>query len=513
MTRILIPRSDSISAKIIEPSDFEKLFTDDVVPDYKKSGLVLSGSSGLTLHVSAGVARVNGLYIESTAQETISGLTASDVNYIYITIARDSNSEPESWSFTKNLTGTTPTDSFFLGTATTNGTTVTSVDQGLVKDKAFPKLGFVYFGDGVDGDVTMSSNTNIAEVKHYDNLTINSGVTLTSTASTEATLIFKVKDTLTINGTINMDGKGGTAGVGKTGGSGGAGGVFSHGTTNLQGPPTPGKRGLPGLVGGLGQIGNADTHRLESGVGGSGAGGATKSMEIGYSTTIVHSTGYGSGVFSAASNNASVNVSGPWQTINGLRTDESATGEILNQPGLANAPNTRLNDPFYISTNLPQFFGGGGSGGTSGMGGAGGGSSPPASGGGNGGSGGSGANSGAGGNGGGGIIICARNIVIANSGVITADGANGTAGSNATTRGNAGADGSVGSYGGGGGGGGGGEGGQIVLLYETFTNNGSSNITSTGGTGGTAGTSTTTSQNGGAGGNGTAKTLKQIDLS
>ena len=43
MTRILIPRSDSISAKIIEPSDFEKLFTDDVVPDYKKSGLVLSG--------------------------------------------------------------------------------------------------------------------------------------------------------------------------------------------------------------------------------------------------------------------------------------------------------------------------------------------------------------------------------------------------------------------------------------------------------------------------------------
>ena len=68
MTRILIPRSDSVSAKIIEPSDFEKLNTDDIVPDYKKSGLILSGASGLTLHVSAGVARLKGLYIESTAQ-------------------------------------------------------------------------------------------------------------------------------------------------------------------------------------------------------------------------------------------------------------------------------------------------------------------------------------------------------------------------------------------------------------------------------------------------------------
>ena len=28
---------------------------------------------------------------------------------------------------------------------------------------------------------------------------------------------------------------------------------------------------------------------------------------------------------------ASVNVSGPWKTIHGLRTDESAAGEILNQ--------------------------------------------------------------------------------------------------------------------------------------------------------------------------------------
>ena len=511
MTKILIPRSDSVSAKIIEPSDFEKLNTDDIVPDYKKSGFTLSAGSGLAVNVSSGVVRLKGLYLESSASETVSSLTASDVNYIYVKLARDSASEAESWDFFKNLTGVTPTDAFFLGTATTNGSTVTSVDQGLVKDKAFPKLEFIYFGDGVDGDVTMSTNTNIGEVKHYDNLTINSGVTLTSTASTEATLIFKVRDTLTINGTVSMDSKGGTAGVGKTGGGGGQGGVFSHGVTNLSGPPTSGKMGIPGLVGGLGQIGNNDTHRLESGTGGAGAGGTGGDMVVGYSTVITHGDGYNSGSFSGMSP-PSTNVSGPWQTIHGLRSD-SAVGEILNQPGLANTPNTRLNDPFYISTNLPQFFGGGGSGGTSGKGGNGGASAAPGSAGGAGGDGGSGANSGAGGNGGGGIIICAKNIVIASTGVITADGVNGTAGSNATARGSAGGDAAFGGYGGGGGGGGGGEGGQIVLLYETFTNNGSSNITSTAGTGGVAGTSITSSQNGGAGGNGTAKTLKQIDLS
>ena len=117
MSRILIPRSDSISVKIIEPSDFEKMFSSDILRDYRKSGFAITAGSGLAVNIAVGIARVKGLYVESNASESVASLTANSPNYIYITLARDSNSEAESWSFTKNTTGTTPADSFPLGTA------------------------------------------------------------------------------------------------------------------------------------------------------------------------------------------------------------------------------------------------------------------------------------------------------------------------------------------------------------------------------------------------------------
>ena len=117
MSRILIPRSDSLSAKIIEPSDFEKYFSSDIIRDYRKSGFAITAGSGLAVNIAVGVARVKGLYIESNAVESVASLTASSPNYIYITLARDSNSEAESWSFTKNTSGTTPADTYFIGNA------------------------------------------------------------------------------------------------------------------------------------------------------------------------------------------------------------------------------------------------------------------------------------------------------------------------------------------------------------------------------------------------------------
>ena len=136
MSRILIPRSDSLSAKIIEPSDFEKMFSSDIVRDYRKTGLVITAGSGPSIDIALGTARVKGLYIEATASENVGSLTASSPNYIYITLARDSNSEAESWSFTKNTTGTTPADSFPLGTVVCGGSTVTTVDQTAIIDSA-----------------------------------------------------------------------------------------------------------------------------------------------------------------------------------------------------------------------------------------------------------------------------------------------------------------------------------------------------------------------------------------
>jgi len=134
MSRILIPRSDSQSVKIIEPSDFEKYFSSDIVRDYRKSGFVITAGSGLAINIAVGVARVKGLYVESDASESVGSLTASSPNYIYITLARDSNSEAESWSFTKNTTGSLPADSFFIGNAVCGGSTVTTINQTEVVD-------------------------------------------------------------------------------------------------------------------------------------------------------------------------------------------------------------------------------------------------------------------------------------------------------------------------------------------------------------------------------------------
>ena len=134
MSRILIPRSDSISAKIIEPSDFEKMFSSDIVKDYRKTGMVITAGAGLSVNISAGVIRLKGLYLESDATENIASLTANAVGYIYVTLARDSNSEAESWSFVKSASGTTPADSFALGTIVCDGSSVTTVNQTTVVD-------------------------------------------------------------------------------------------------------------------------------------------------------------------------------------------------------------------------------------------------------------------------------------------------------------------------------------------------------------------------------------------
>jgi len=185
MSRILIPRSDSLSAKIIEPSDFEKYFSSDIVRDYRKTGLVITAGSGLSVDISAGVVRLKGLYLESDASENVGSLTASSPNYIYLTMTRDSNSEAESWSFTKNTTGTTPADSFVLGTVVCGGSTVTTVDQTSVVDNA------LVINTGEDSAVT-------AKTVAIGDYTTPSAVTASSSATSFAVANIKDNNTSTI---------------------------------------------------------------------------------------------------------------------------------------------------------------------------------------------------------------------------------------------------------------------------------------------------------------------------
>jgi len=442
MTRILIPRSDSVSAKIIEPSDFENLWSSDILRDYKHSGFTMTAGSGLTVNMAVGKARVKGLFIESTAIENVASLTASTTNYIYITLARDGNSEAESWSFTKNTSGTTPTDSFFIGKAVTGGSTVSSVSQAGVisKPELVRRNPDVYFGDGSDGAVTISTNTSLDSTKQYTDLTINAGITLSPTANENSTIVLFCTGTFTLNGTINTSGKGGAGGIGgqvstKNGRS------HAHSQTHEAG--REGYAGQPGVQGFGGTV--------NSGSGAGGAGGTGEASAGG--------SGYG------------------YPSI----------------PGVKNVPYMSRNVAYSVATSALPVFGSGGSGG-SGAGGGGGANyslTQP-------GDGTIGGIGGAGGDGGGGVIICAKTIILASGSTINTSG---SAGSNGVDSAAPAAVTTPGGQGGGGGAGGGGEAGSIILLYESLTNNGT--ITKTGGAGGTgAGSGSRVGGNGATGSDG-----------
>jgi len=126
--------------------------------------------------------------------------------------------------------------------------------------------GFAMFGDGIDGDVTISSNTTITQVnfraiKRYNNLTIDGGFSLRGDASSIVTMIF-VKGTLTIGSGSTIQGRAGSFGVGGVGGNGGgSGGAGGNSNSSLQlfarsvigpgdgGAATIGAYGGPGVSG------------------------------------------------------------------------------------------------------------------------------------------------------------------------------------------------------------------------------------------------------------------------
>lgn len=93
------------------------------------------------------------------------------------------------------------------------------------RDIGAMEWGLAIFGDGSDGDVIISTNTNLARDMFYNSLTINPGITL----SNNGFRVF-VKETLTNNGTIKATGNSsGTLKPGSAGGSGGSNGASNPG--------------------------------------------------------------------------------------------------------------------------------------------------------------------------------------------------------------------------------------------------------------------------------------------
>ena len=458
MAKILIPRSDSVSVKTIEPSDFESYFSNDYMNDYIVSGFTLTAGTGLAVNISTGTARVKGLFANNTTSSSKGSLTASNTNYIYVTLARDTNNEAESWSFTSNTTGTTPTDSLLIGTATTNGSGVTAV--AVPSDYKYPLVNSWLFGSGQDGDATLSGNTTLNEDKYYNDLTINSGVTVTTNSRKKIVLF--CKGTLTLNGTISVNGRGGTGGLasGAGAGTGGNSGDYS----GCGSPPTAGSAGTNGSSpNGEASVGIAAAGG-NGGAGGAGGGGGAHS--------------YGG-------------------------SSHAGGGSGTSPTGVAGTLDRSIHHLLRV-VSITDIYGGGGGAGGSGGGGGGGydgrGESCQSNYAGDGGDGlASNANGGAGA---GMILIFAKNIVIGSTGSLTANGSNGSNssgtpqnGENASTNSNNGYGAAGGGGGGGSGGGGGGCGGLIGLFYRTKTQHASATVTVSGGTGGSG-------VNGGSGGTG-----------
>jgi hypothetical protein len=139
----------------------------------------------------------------------------------------------------------------------------------LIIDLADRMQGDGFFGDGSDGDVTLTEDTTLARDMFYDNLTVPEGITLYPNGFR----IF-VKDTLTNNGTIDVSGGiGGDGGLGsQTHGNAGDAGSGTESTNYLP-------YGQPGTVGHT--VGSALTNAIldktypgsDGGVNGSGYGG------------------------------------------------------------------------------------------------------------------------------------------------------------------------------------------------------------------------------------------------
>jgi hypothetical protein len=484
MTRVLIPRSDNRNAKKIETSDFESFFN-DFLCDYIQCGMTMTAQcpNVLAVDVSTGKMRLGGIYLENTTSDVVTCLLPCDTNYVYVSLCRDPNCEPQAWLFQSNITGVTPADSMIIGTVDTNcsGVVACGISQvaeneiggitGLKKKHVLKDKTTGWFGSGVDGCVTISGNTTLTETKYYRNLTINACVTLSGTSPQ----IIYVQKTLTVNGTISMTGKGACGGAGGAGGvspagagcngtagtaatnlaaPGGAGGASGTGTAGTggsgAGPLSGGAPGSPGTCGG-------------SGGGGGGGGGG----------------GPGTGTPGSAGS-VSVRCGG-----NGGAT--ATTDRTINHITC-----------YLITKNNLLGAGGGGGGGTAA--GGKGGQGAPGSGGGPG-PGGVGGVGGAGGKGGGSIIIIAKDIIVNPGGSIRSEGTDGqdgqdggTGGAGGTGPGPLGGGGGGGGGAGGSGGGGGGGGGFIALYYYTNTNNGIISVA--------AGVGSTVSGNGGAGGAG-----------
>lgn len=342
-----------------------------------------------------------------------------------------------------------------------DGVTITgdgTAASKLTATVAVENMSFGVFGDGFDGDVTISVDTSLSRDMLYDDLTIDSGVVLNPNG-------FRVwvKNVLTLNGKIARNGGNGangndgsnavascTAAVGGTANGGNVLVTSLVGATSAASPTSTPSASSSSTAGFCTTNGTTLHGASSTGVGNNGQNapaGSCRGGGAGSGGGFVGTASVAAGATGGmtARGAADGNVHSLFPAINS-RTD---TGQVWSL-GTGGGAGSCGRDTTSATEQEP---GGGAGGGTGGY-----------------------------------IVLLARKIVQGGSGGIEAKGGNGgNGGSCGTHTGNAG----------GGGAGGGGAGGFVVLVYNT----GNPTITVAGGVGGTGGTACTGGQRGGNGGN------------
>ena len=293
---------------------------------------------------------------------------------------------------------------------------------GFTKSSMLGYYGFL-FGNGADGNVTISSNTNLPSTtnggivyKNYMNLTINSGCTLSVSNMCQG-LWIRVRGTLVLNGTISMSNKGCYI-------AGGGSNLYLGYSDILV--PAVGAAGGTGNVGTGGAGGNGVDGQCG---GGGGAGGYISYPNI--------RGGHGSAGFTGGGGCGGGGGAGAYSSGDSRRY--SIQGEDARPYGERGGNGVHCGSSFDTGEGwiTGDGYGGGGAGGVT-AGASGGFQATP------------------GGVGAGGILIIMANRIEGN-GSLLSKGANGGNGS------------SYAKSGGGGGGGGGGSGGGSITLYYATT--------------------------------------------
>lgn len=136
MARYTIPKV----GRAISSSDWYRYIGAFAV-DYIDYGFSVTSAGNLQVNVSSGRAYIQGIALESDANEQLT-MQANIVNHIFIRLIKDSQGRPLDWEFVVNTTGIKPRDSIKIAEVTTNtNNVITIADRRALGDLTYMFIG------------------------------------------------------------------------------------------------------------------------------------------------------------------------------------------------------------------------------------------------------------------------------------------------------------------------------------------------------------------------------------